>query len=69
METQTNKKIKITGEHISYVKELLKENFKGEVVLHVSEDCLYFTDNQHLTHPVILEVLSKYKLFVQPSLL
>jgi len=51
-----------------YIEKVLYDNFKDDCSYNRKENCIYVCNNQHLDHPAFLDILSKYRVFVFPSL-
>lgn len=51
-----------------YIEKTLNDNFKEDCTYNRKENCIYVCNNIHLDHPAFLDILSKYRVFVFPSL-
>ncbi len=61
-------KKKLSPKEKSEIKKKLQELFKEEVWLDGTTDTLVFCVNSHLLHEYIIQILTKYKVFMQLSL-
>lgn len=62
-------KVKITKNQRKEISGKLKELFREEVWINKAGELLVFCDNKHLLHPYIMELLSKYRIWLQMSLI
>ncbi len=61
-------KDKVSSKERKEISAKLQELFREEVWINTTGDLLVFCSNKHLLHPYIMEILSKYKLWLQMSL-
>ena len=61
-------KSNLSNEDKKNIEKILQENFKEDVTYNRKENLLMVCNNQHLNHPAFLQILSKYRVFIMPSL-
>lgn len=50
------------------IEAILKENFGENCTYNRKENTIYVCDNQLIDHPAFIQILSKFKVYIQPSL-
>lgn len=58
----------ISAESAKDIEKILYKHFKEDCTYNRKENTIYVCDNQHLNHTAFIEILSKYRVFIMPSL-